>query len=67
MANAKRSSQSSHGARVVKLSDYRTITREIQPPSVDHELVDNTLFAIDTLFKAGMSMIEKLRAEVRHG
>ncbi|WP_155627480.1 hypothetical protein [Burkholderia cepacia] len=49
------------------MSDYRTITREIQPPSVDHELVDNTLFAIDTLFKAGMSMIEKLRAEVRHG
>ncbi|ARL86686.1 hypothetical protein BOC57_11245 [Burkholderia pseudomallei] len=66
MANVRKSAQPTCGARVVKLSDYRTVTREIPPPSIDHERVDNTLLAVETLFRAAMGMIEKLRTEVHH-
>ncbi len=55
------------GARIIKLSDYRTVTREIPPPSIDHELVGKSLFEIDALLKAARHMLEKLSAEVSHG
>lgn len=67
MANARRSSQLPCGAQVIKLSDYRTINREIPPLSIDHESIENSLAVIDTLLATAIKTIEKLRAEVRHG
>lgn len=66
-ANAKIASQAASKAKVIRLADHRKITREIPPPSIDHEVVENSLLAIDTLLKTARNMIEKLGAEVRHG
>ncbi|KVL12385.1 hypothetical protein DF046_19545 [Burkholderia cepacia] len=67
MANATGAVQPMNGAHIVKLSDYRTILREIPPPSVEHEAVESSLLAIDVLLKTARNMVEKLRAEVSHG
>lgn len=67
MANVMIASQAAGKAKVIRLADYRKITREIPPPSIDYEVVENSLLAIDTLLKTARNMIEKLRAEVRHG
>ncbi|WP_175796588.1 hypothetical protein [Burkholderia anthina] len=67
MTNATESFQPSRGVRIVKLSDYRRITREIPPPSVDHESIENSLAVINTLLATAIKTIEKLRAEVHHG
>lgn len=67
MANVKRTAQPTNGARIIKLSDYRTITREIPPPSVEHEAVESSLLTIETLLKSAVNMAEKLRMEVCHG
>ncbi|WP_196486204.1 hypothetical protein [Burkholderia cepacia] len=67
MANVKIALQPASKAKVIRLVDHRKVTREIPPPSIDHEVVENSLLAIDTLLKTARNMIEKLRVEVRHG